>query len=199
METAALQMINLKYPVVLASNSPRRKELLEKLEIPFTVQTVDVIETIPNHVSPLETALYLANLKSTAHAHLAINKIVITSDTIVLSNNKILGKPTSDLKAFEILESLAGKTHKVITAICLRVNNDLHSFDVSTEVSFGPISPKEIQHYIQSGRATDKAGAYGIQDWIGMIAVEKINGSYYNVMGLPVYELYLNLKKYYSL
>ena len=191
--------MNLKYPVILASNSPRRKELLEKLQIPFTVQTVNVIEAIPAHISATETALYLANLKSTAHAHLAKNNIVITSDTIVLYNNSILGKPTSDNQAFDILKTLSGKTHNVITGICLRVNNELHSFDVSTEVSFGTIQPNEIKHYVQSGLASDKAGAYGIQDWIGMIGVEKINGSYYNVMGLPVYELYLNLKKHYSI
>ncbi len=198
-EPISKYMLQLKYPVILASNSPRRKELLEKLEIPFSVQTVDVDEDIIENIDPRKVARYLAEVKGNAHDHLAKNKIIITSDTIVLYNNKVLGKPTSTQEAIEILSTLSGNTHEVITGVCLKANNELYSFDVSTKVTFGKLSLTEIEHYVNTGSANDKAGAYGIQDWIGLIGISSIEGSYYNVMGLPVYELYAQLKKHFSI
>lgn len=190
-------MIELKYPLILASGSPRRKELLEKLNIPFTVQTVAIEEVIPDEISPRETAIYLAELKGVAHDHLAKHHIVITADTIVIANNILLGKPNNNQEAKDMLQELSNSTHEVITGVCIRADNEAHVFDVSTKVTFGTLSTKEIAYYVNSGNANDKAGGYGIQDWIGLIGVSNIQGSYYNVMGFPVHELYKNLKKYF--
>ena len=187
-------MITLKYPVILASNSPRRKELLEKLDIPFTIKTVNLEEIIPVDITPRKAALYLAELKGDAHDHLARHHIVITADTIVIANNKVLGKPTSIHEAKNMLRALSNKTHEVITAVCIKSDNETHSFDVSTKVTFSVLTEAEINFYINSGNANDKAGAYGIQDWIGLIGISGIEGSYYNVMGFPVHELYKELK-----
>jgi nucleoside triphosphate pyrophosphatase len=190
-------MIKLKYPLILASNSPRRKELLNKLDIPFTVEAVNIDEHIPLNINPRETAIYLAELKGVAHDHLAKHHIVITADTIVIANNKVLGKPNDKQEAKDMLQELSNSTHEVITGVCIRANNEVQAFDVSTKVTFGTLSTNEIEHYVNSGSANDKAGGYGIQDWIGLIGVSNIQGSYYNVMGFPVFELYLNLKKYF--
>lgn len=191
-------MIELKYPVILASGSPRRKELLEKLEIPFTIQTVDVEEEIPDEIEPIETAKFLAQLKGDAHDHFAKHHIVISADTVVLVNGKVLGKPENKEEAIIMLKTLSNSSHQVITGVCIRANNASHLFDVSTKVTFGNLSENEIDHYVNSGNANDKAGAYGIQDWIGLIGITRIEGSYYNVMGFPVYEVYEQLKHYYS-
>lgn len=190
-------MLSLKYPLILASGSPRRKELLQKLEIPFTVQTLDIEEHIPEDIKPRDIAIYLAELKGIAHDNLAKHHIVITADTIVLANNKVLGKPRSKQEAKAMLETLSNNTHDVITGVCIRLNNSVHSFDVTTQVTFGNLTDDEIDHYINSGSANDKAGAYGIQDWIGLMGVSNIQGSYYNVMGFPVYEVYAKLKSNY--
>lgn len=192
-------MIKLKYPIILASNSPRRKELLEKLEIPFTVQTIDIDEDVPDNIKPRESAIYLAQLKGVAHDKLAKHHIVITADTIVIANNKVLGKPNSIHEAAAMLQELSDDTHEVITGVCIKSNNDVHCFDVSTKVTFGSLLSEEIEHYTKSGSANDKAGAYGIQDWIGFIGISNIEGSYYNVMGLPVFEVYRHLKLHFSI
>ncbi len=191
-------MIQLKYPIILASASPRRQELLHKLEFPFNVQTVKVEEQIPDNIKPKEAALYLANLKGEAHDFLAKHHIVITADTIVIANGKVVEKPDSTNEAIAMLTQLSGNTHEVITGVSIRANNEVHSFDVSTKVTFGSLSTAEIEHYVKSGKAYDKAGAYGIQDWIGLIGVSSIQGSYYNVMGLPVFELYRTLTHHFS-
>lgn len=191
-------MIQLKYPVILASASPRRQELLQKLAIPFEVKTVEVDEVIPEDISPKESALYLANLKGEAHDFLAKHHIVITADTVVVSNNTVLGKPTSNDNAREILSELSANTHEVITGVSIRANNEVYSFEASTKVTFGALSKSEIDYYVNSNQANDKAGAYGIQDWIGLMGISKIEGSYYNVMGLPTMEVFGCLKKYFS-
>ncbi len=190
-------MIQLQYPLILASASPRRQELLRKLNFPFTVQTVAVEEQIPADITPRDSALYLANLKGEAHDFLAKHHIIITADTTVILEEKILDKPTSADEAKSILAQLSNNTHEVITGVSIRANNEVHSFDVSTKVTFGALSKKEIAYYVNSGNANDKAGAYGIQDWIGLIGVSSIEGSYYNVMGLPTLEIYFCLKKYF--
>ncbi|MCB0497716.1 MAG: septum formation protein Maf [Cyclobacteriaceae bacterium] len=188
--------MELKYPLVLASGSPRRKELLEKLQLPFSVETVEVDETIPEHIKPSKAAIYLAKVKSEAHSHLAKNQIVITADTIVTLNGQSLGKPSSAEEAVKMLKKLSGRTHKVITGVCIRLQDQMDVFDVTTKVTFGELEENDIQTYVQSGNAFDKAGAYGIQEWIGLIGVKSIEGCYYNVMGLPVFELYNKLKNF---
>ncbi len=190
-------MIELKFPLILASASPRRKELLNKLAFSFVVKTVDVKEHIPEDIKPKEAALYLAKLKGDAHHLLAKHHIVITADTVVIANNTILGKPTSSAEAKAMLTLLTNSTHEVITGVSIRSNNEVHSFDVSTNVIFGSLSSAEIDHYVNSNLPFDKAGAYGIQDWIGLIGISSIEGSYYNVMGLPTQEVYACLKKYF--
>lgn len=191
-------MIQLTYPLILASNSPRRKELLEKINLPFTVKTVDVDEFIPESVPSREVAKYLAETKSEAHKHLDNENIVITADTVVLLDNKILNKPRTCEDAINMLQKLSSKTHEVITGVCIRHNNAANSFDVTTKVTFGKLTQDEIEYYVTSGSANDKAGAYGIQDWIGMIGIKAIEGCYYNVMGLPVHDLYNQLKIHFS-
>ena len=191
-------MIQLRYPLILASSSPRRQELLTKLEIPFKVQTVDVDEIVPEDIKPRDSALYLANLKGEAHDFLAKHHIVITADTIVIVNNTVLNKPASNTEAKTMLQQLANKTHEVITGVSIRANNEVYSFDVLTKVSVGGLTDTEIEFYIKTNNAGDKAGAYGIQDWIGLIGVSSIEGSYYNVMGFPVYEVYNCLKQHFQ-
>jgi len=191
-------MIQLQYPLILASASPRRQELLRKLNFPFTVQTVEVEEQIPTNIKPKDAALYLANLKGEAHSFLAKHHIIITADTTVILDENILDKPTSADEAKLILAQLSDNTHEVITGVSIRANNEIYSFAVSTKVTFGALSKKEIAYYVNSGNANDKAGAYGIQDWIGLIGISSIEGSYYNVMGLPTLEVYSCLKKYFK-
>lgn len=190
-------MIKLSYPLILASNSPRRKELLQMLKLPFTVNSVEVDEIIPTNIPLKEAAKFLAEIKSKAHQHLATNSIVVTADTIVLLNNTILGKPSSSAEATNMLQQLSDKTHEVITGVCLRCNNEVITFDIITKVTFEKLEQDEIEYYVSSGEANDKAGAYGIQDWIGMIGIKAIEGCYYNVVGLPVNELYNQLKKHF--
>lgn len=191
-------MIELIYPVILASASPRRQKLLAKLEIPFTIKTVNVEELIPESIEAKEAALYLANIKGEAHDFMAKHHIVITADTIVIINGKVLAKPVSATDAELMLKELSSNTHEVITGVSIRSNNEVYSFDVSTKVTFRSLSNAEIDHYVNSNLAYDKAGGYGIQDWIGLIGISSIEGSYYNVMGLPTLEVYSCLKNYFS-
>ncbi len=187
-------MLALTYPVILASASPRRKELFTKLNIPFSVHTLPVKETIPDEIPAKEAAIYLAQRKGQAHRHLAKNTLVITADTVVIANNQILGKPLHPAQAKVTLSQLSGHTHQVITGVCIYLNEQMYSFDVATQVSFGTLSNQEIDYYVATGQGNDKAGAYGIQEWIGLVGIQSIKGSYYNVMGLPTFELYQFLK-----
>jgi septum formation protein len=187
-------MMNLKYPLILASKSPRRHELLKNAGFDFSVQVVEIDEVVPDHVTARATAAYLAELKSDAHAHLAIEAIVLTADTTVLLADQVLGKPQSTGEAKVILSHLSGKSHEVITGVCLRHRYKKDTFSVVTRVHFDRLSAKEIDYYVEHYNPLDKAGAYGIQDWIGHIGIDKIEGSYYNVMGLPVQQIYQHLK-----
>ncbi len=191
-------MVQFKYPIILASGSPRRKELLEMLEIPFIVKIAPIEEHIPSNIAPKDAALYLANQKADAHMHLAKNHILITADTTVIANDKELGKPTTPEHAIEMLSALSGQTHEVITGVVIRANEREHAFSVTTSVTFRRLTSQEISHYVASGKANDKAGSYGIQDWIGLIGIERIEGSYYNVMGFPTLEVYQSLKVNFS-
>lgn len=179
------------YTLILASKSPRRQWLLKELGLEFTIQTKEVEEVYPQELKREEVALYLAELKAGAFQDtLSSSGIVITADTIVCVDDQILGKPKDHEDAVRILNLLSGRKHEVITGVCLRSSEKSISFYVETEVFFKKLSAEEIHYYLERYKPYDKAGAYGIQEWIGFIGIEKITGSYFNVMGLPVKELY---------
>lgn len=188
-------MLNLKN-IVLGSKSPRRQELLKYIISDFEVITKDVEEIIPDSIEPKDVAKYLSQLKANAYQGEIENvKTIITSDTIVLLKNIILGKPKNKKEAFEMLTSLSGKSHDVITGVCIKNKGKEVLFDETTKVYFKTLTEDEINYYIDTYQPFDKAGAYGIQEWIGMIGVEKIEGCYYNVMGLPLASLYKVLNR----
>ena len=187
-----------KYKIILASKSPRRKQLLENLGIDFIVVSKNVKEVYPENMNPTETALFLSEIKAKAFHKSEINDndLIIAADTIVSLNGKIMGKPTDHDNAKEILEKLSGREHEVITGVCLKSKDKFRSFTVKTKVHFKKLSDKEIDFYVDNYKPMDKAGAYGIQEWIGYIGIDKIEGSFYNVMGLPTQKLYEELLKF---
>lgn len=188
------------YQLILASASPRRKELLAGLNIPFEVRLIDGIdETYPSELPIDEVPLYISQKKAAAYkANVSPQTIVLTADTVVVCNEQILGKPIDEADARRMLQMLSGKTHRVITGVTLLVEGNSKSFSVATDVSFKPLSAAEIDYYIRTFKPFDKAGAYGIQEWIGYIGVTAINGSYFNVMGLPVQRIYEELRIYFT-
>jgi septum formation protein len=185
-----------KYKIILASNSPRRQELLAGLDIDFEVKTIsDIEESYPETLDKEEIPVYIAKQK--AHAYLKSleeNTILITADTIVWLNENVYGKPENEREAKEMLQILSGQTHEVITGVCLTGLKKQQSFHVSSLVTFAELQDDEIDYYIKKYKPYDKAGAYGVQEWIGYIGVEKLEGSFYNVMGLPIRVLYTYLK-----
>ncbi|WP_111611274.1 Maf family nucleotide pyrophosphatase [Algoriphagus yeomjeoni] len=183
--------------LILASNSPRRQELLKGLEVEFEVRVNSVDETIPKDLRAEYVAAYLSKLKSESFkGQLADNEILITSDTVVIENGHVLGKPNTEEEAFDMLKSISGSTHTVMTAVTIRDISRQITLEDETIVSFRFLEEEEIWHYIHQYKPMDKAGAYGIQEWIGFIGVEKIEGSYYNVMGFPLHLVYAQLKKW---
>ena len=188
------------YQLILASASPRRKELLAGLNIPFEVRLIDGIdETYPSELPIDEVPLYISQKKAAAYkANISPHTIVLTADTVVVCNEQILGKPIDEADARRMLQMLSGKTHRVITGVTLLVEGNSKSFSVATDVTFKPLSAAEIDYYIRTFKPFDKAGAYGIQEWIGYIGVTAINGSYFNVMGLPVQRIYEELRIYFT-
>ena len=183
--------------IILASNSPRRQELLKGLEVEFEVKVNSVDETIPKDIQAEYVAAYLSKLKSEAFdGELAENEILITSDTVVISDGHVLGKPNSEEEAFDMLKSLSGATHSVMTAVTFRDKTRQITLEDETIVTFRFLEEEEIRHYIHRYKPMDKAGAYGIQEWIGFMGVERIEGSYYNVMGFPLHLIYAQLKKW---
>lgn len=185
-----------KYRIILASKSPRRKELLEMLDLPFEIHTKDGIdEKYPESLPAREVAEYLSRLKGEAYsADITDNELVITADTIVILGERIYGKPHSETEAVEMLMELQGKTHTVATGVTIATKEKLVSFSTYTYVTFADLSREEAEWYVGKYQPLDKAGAYGIQEWIGCAAVAGIDGSFYNVMGLPVHQLYKVLK-----
>ena len=183
--------------IVLASASPRRKELLAGLGVDFTVDTrVDFEEKAPEELSFEEYPEYMACGKSYGfHRQLSDDEILVTADTMVLCSDEIMGKPSSREDAIRMIGKLRNNTHKVLTGVCLRSNEREISFTVSTDVVFGNLEMEEIEHYIDTFTPYDKAGSYGVQEWIGYVGIKSINGSFYNVMGLPVHALYNKLKE----
>ena len=186
-----------KYRIVLASNSPRRKELLAGLGLEFTVRTKSGIdESYPSTLVGDEIPQYISKKKSDAYLlELADDELMITADTIVYCDGQVLGKPKDVADAKRMLRMLSGKTHDVITGVSITTKSLQHIFAVTSKVRFASLSDDEIDYYVTNYGPFDKAGAYGIQEWIGYIAVEGLEGSYFNVMGLPVQRLYSELKK----
>lgn len=184
-----------RYKVLLASKSPRRRELLKMLDISFEIaEAVEVDETYPADMPPRQVPLYLSALKAKAYSeHIHDNELIITADTIVINDGKILGKPRDTAQASAMLQAMAGHSHTVVTGVSLTSASKQVSFDVTTEVLFAPLTDDEIDYYINNYKPLDKAGAYGIQEWIGAVAVSGIKGSFYNVMGLPIHQLYRKL------
>jgi septum formation protein len=181
----------LGFQLVLGSKSPRRQELLAGMGFDFEVRTKDTDEDFPATIPFKDVPVFLAEIKANALVH-ELNKgeVLITSDTIVLLEDEILGKPTSPENAKEMLQKLAGKSHEVITGVHLRSLEKKVSFSVSTNVFFKSLTPEMIDFYVENYKPFDKAGAYGIQEWIGFVGIERIEGSYFNVVGLPVAELW---------
>lgn len=187
-----------KYDVILASNSPRRKELLAQLDVPFRVHVLkDIDESYPADLPVASVPLYLSQKKAEGHKSLIkSNEMIITADTIVLLGDEVMGKPADEAEAMAILSRLSGKTHKVITGVTIVTAERSRSFETVTDVTFNSLSTEEIDYYVKHYRPLDKAGAYGIQEWIGAVAVSNITGSFYNVIGLPVQRLYEELKRF---
>jgi septum formation protein len=181
--------------IILASQSPRRKELLSSLELTFECFTKSIDESYPENMEPTSVAKFLSEKKSNEYI-IKNNEIIITADTIVIHKNKILNKPKDKLQAAQMLRLISDTSNNVMTGVCVRSNNKQISFAESTQVTFGALGESEIQFYIDNYNPLDKAGAYGIQDWIGKIGVKNINGCYYNVMGLPIHRLYQELKRF---
>ena len=184
--------------IVLASNSPRRKELLAGLDIPFEVRVLDNIdESYPETLPTKEIAGYISKKKADAYRQtMADDELIITADTIVVLGQEVMGKPKDDEEARRMLWELSGKTHQVITGVCLTTKDKQSNFSVETDVTFKTLSEEEIDYYVAHYRPLDKAGAYDIQEWIGHIGVTGLNGSYFNVMGLPVQRIYEALKAF---
>ena len=186
-----------KYRVVLASNSPRRKDLLSGLGIVYEVKTLpDIDESFPEGMDGVEIPAYIARTKADAYrAMMAEDELIITADTIVWLDGEVMGKPHDAEDARRMLRALSGQTHQVITGVCLTTTDAQKSFATVTDVTFCRLSEEEIAYYVEHYRPMDKAGSYGIQEWIGFVGVESISGSYFNVMGLPIQRLYTELKK----
>lgn len=186
-----------KYRVILASNSPRRKELLSGLGIQYEVKTLPGIEeTYPDTLKGADIPLYIAREKADAYlGMMQADELIITADTIVWLDDKVMGKPKDEEDARNMLRLLSGKTHEVITGVCLTTREFQKCFSTVTQVTFADLTENEIRYYVEHYRPMDKAGAYGIQEWIGFVGVQHIQGSYFNVMGLPVQRLYKELSK----
>jgi len=184
-------------PIILASKSPRRIELMQQLGLQFTVQlSGDIDELYPPELQREEIPLFLASLKADVFLHNVVipdDTIVVTADTIVWINNQVLGKPADRQEAIDMLKILSGNMHRVYTGVCLSNNRKQHTFYAESKVYFRKLNLDEITFYVDHYQPYDKAGAYGIQEWIGYVGIEKIEGSYYNVMGLPIQKLYCEL------
>lgn len=189
--------MNLKYPLILASKSPRRQELLQLAGFRFLVQTKETDEDFPDTIPAESVARFLAEKKALAFVEeLKEDQLLLSADTTVIVDSEILGKPANADEAIEMIEKLSGRSHKVISGACLLHRKKFISFDDTTEVFFRQLTKQEIHYYVENYKPYDKAGAYGIQEWIGMIGIEKIIGSYYTVMGLPIHKVYQHLDPY---
>jgi len=191
-------MLHLPYKLILASQSPRRKELLKGLDLPFSIMTKDIPEDFPDTLSGADIATYLSQHKSKAFtdAELPAGYLLITADTIVWLNNKVLNKPAGFPGAKTMLTALSGKQHTVYTGVTLRSSDKTVTFASATDVWFRNLAGDEIDYYLNHYKPYDKAGSYGVQEWIGYMAISRIEGSYFNVMGLPTQQLYSELIRF---
>ena len=183
------------YNLILASGSPRRQHFFRELDVPFAIDIREVDETYPEHLKGAQITDYLADLKSKCFSNLKPNDLLITSDTIVWFEEKAIGKPINKNDAFNMLKKMSGKEHDVYTSVSIKGKTFQKIFNDKTSVEFEEFTNEEINYYLTKFAPFDKAGSYGIQDWIGLIGVKKITGSYFNVMGLPVHKLYKELLK----
>lgn len=193
-------MLKLNYNIILASNSPRRRELLSGLGLDYEVRTLPGIdESYPDTLSGEEIPVYISSQKASAYLDaLKENELLITADTIVWLDGRVLGKPSDEEEACQMLRALSGKTHQVITGVTLATTSFQKSFASVSQVTFASLTEEEIKYYVTHYHPMDKAGSYGVQEWIGFIGVERIEGSYFNVMGLPVQRLYRELKEFFK-
>lgn len=189
-----------QYDIILGSQSPRRKELLSGLDLPFTQKAMpDIVEEYPAELPLTEVPLHLAQTKAEAYRAKGLmqeNTLLITADTVVIVEDMILGKPQDKEDARRMLRTLSGQTHQVVTGVCISHLSGKKAFSCSSMVTFAQLSDEEIDYYLDRYRPYDKAGSYGIQEWIGYIAIQRVEGSFYNVMGLPVHLLYNELKAF---
>jgi len=187
-----------KYHILLASKSPRRRELLQQLRIPFhTIALGNLDESYPADTPPADVARCISEKKADAYLEIIKDdELIITADTVVICDNKILGKPGGAEEAKRMLRMLSGKTHTVATGVTITSREKRASFTCLTNVKFSTLNDRDIEYYVENFQPYDKAGAYGIQEWIGCTAVESIDGSYYNVMGLPLHHLYKELQRF---
>lgn len=189
-------MNKIDHKLILASESPRRCEILKLAGFEFTIEPSQVLEDYPKHFQPEEVPIYLAELKANSINLPSQNTIVIGADTVVILEKQILGKPKNKTEAIQMLHQLSGKSHKVITGVCLLSQNKKIIFSEETLVCFNLLCDQEIEYYVNNFNPLDKAGSYAYQEWIGMIGISRINGDYYNVVGLPISRLYKELKKF---
>ena len=193
-------MLNYTEPlhIILGSQSPRRRELMAGLDIPFSCVTIDADESYPAELKGGDIPMYISRAKARAYvSELQDNDLLITSDTIVWLNGEMLGKPQDEAEAKAMLARLSGQTHEVYTAVCFAdKNGELETWVDCTKVTFNNLSEKDIDYYVSKYRPLDKAGAYGVQEWIGYVGVTRMEGSYFNVMGFPICHVYERLKKY---
>jgi len=188
--------MNFNRPLILASSSPRRQYLMREAGFIFEVEKPDVDESFPDTFPVDQVARYLAVKKAEFFRKSIHHEVVITADTVVILNNTIMNKPADTEEAIQMLTMLSGKTHLVMTGVCILSAEKEESFDDTTEVTFKTLTSQEIKFYVENYKPFDKAGAYGAQDWIGMVAIEKIIGSYFNVMGLPIHRVYTELQNF---
>lgn len=191
-------MVARDYHIILASNSPRRKELLAGIDVNFDVRVIrDIDESYPASLPTKDIAEYISRKKATVYRQqMASDELIITADTIVVLDSEVMGKPHDEADASRMLHELSGRTHQVITGVTLTTTDRQQSFSVETDVTFKSLTDEEINYYIQHYKPYDKAGAYGIQEWIGHIGVTALKGSYFNVMGLPVQRIYEALRQF---
>lgn len=191
-------MIDLKKSLILASNSPRRKQLLHDAGFAFTVEVLPTDESYPADLPAEEVAGYISREKAEQFRGIRPDSLVLTADTVVIANHHILGKPTDAADAFRMIKILSGRSHKVVTAVSLLSDGIIETISDVAEVYFRDLEDWEINHYIEQYKPFDKAGSYGIQEWIGMVGIEKIEGSFYTIMGLPVQVVYRLLKPHFQ-
>lgn len=191
-------MVARDYHIILASNSPRRKELLAGIDVNFDVRVIrDIDESYPASLPTKDIAEYISRKKAAVYRQqMASDELIITADTIVVLDSEVMGKPHDEADASRMLRELSGRTHQVITGVTLTTTDRQRSFSVETDVTFKSLTDEEINYYIQHYKPFDKAGAYGIQEWIGHIGVTALKGSYFNVMGLPVQRIYEALRQF---